>query len=152
MKRLFAVCAMLCLPLAAIAAENYTMLFKTQGSFKDVRDSVAMAIEGKGLLITHSNHIADMLERTGKDLGTSKRVYDFGEQMEFCSATVSRVMMEADPHAIVMCPYSVSVYKLPNDANIYVAFRKTPTSKNPALKKALADVEKLLTEIVKDAL
>ena len=152
MKRLFAVCAMLCLPLAAIAAENYTMLFKTHGSFQNVRDSVAMAIEGKGLLITHSNHIAEMLTRTGKDLGASKQVYDFGEQMEFCSAAVSRVMLEADPHAIVLCPYSVSVYKLPNDANIYVAFRKTPTSKNPALKKALADVEKLLTEIVKDAL
>ncbi|NDP47317.1 MAG: DUF302 domain-containing protein [Sulfuriferula multivorans] len=152
MKRLIAVCAMLCLPLSAIAAENYTMLFKTHGTFQNVRDSVAMAIEGKGLLITHSNHIAEMLARTGKDLGASKQVYDFGEQMEFCSATVSRVMMEADPHAMVLCPYSVSVYKLPNDEHIYVAFRKPPTSKNPALKKALADVEKLLTEIVKDAL
>ena len=152
MKRLFAVCVMLCLPLAAIAAENYTMLFKTHGSFQNVRDSVAMAIEGKGLLITHSNHIAEMLARTGKDLGASKQVYDFGEQMEFCSATVSRAMMEADPHAIVLCTYSVSVYKLPNDEHIYVAFRKPPTSKNPALKKALADVNKLLTEIVKDAL
>lgn len=152
MKRLLAACAMLCLPLFATAAENYTVLFKTQGAFQDVRDSVAMAIEGKGLLITHSNHIADMLARTGKDLGTSKQVYEFGEQMEFCSATVSRIMMEADPHAIVLCPYSIAVYKIPNDAHIYVAFRKPPTSKNPALKKALADVEKLLTGIVKDAL
>lgn len=152
MKRLLAIFAMLCLPLSATAAEAYTALFQTHGKFQDVRDSVAMAIEGKGLLITHSNHIADMLERTGKDLGASKRVYEFGEQMEFCSATVSRVMMEADPHAMVLCPYSVSVYKLPKDEHIYVAFRKPPTSKNPALKKALADVEKLLTEIVKDAL
>ena len=152
MKRLLAACAMLCLPLFATAAENYTALFKTHGAFQDVRDSVAMAIEGKGLLITHSNHIADMLERTGKDLGASKRVYEFGEQMEFCSATVSRTMMEADPHAIVLCPYSIAIYKIPNDKHIYVAFRKPPSSRNPALKKALADVEKLLTEIIKDAL
>ncbi|MHB1052893.1 MAG: DUF302 domain-containing protein [Thiobacillus sp.] len=152
MKRLLAACAMLCLPLFATAAENYTVLFKTQGAFQDVRDSVAMAIESKGLLITHSNHIADMLARTGKDLGAGKQVYEFGEQMEFCSATVSRIMMEADPHAIVLCPYSIAVYKIPNDKHIYVAFRKPPTSKNPARKKALADVEKLLTEIVKDAL
>ena len=152
MKPLLALCAMLWLPLSAMAAENYTVLFKTQGTFQEVRDSVAISIEGKGLLITHSNHIADMLERTGKDLGKTRQVYEFGEQMEFCSATVSRVMMEADPHAIVLCPYSIAVYKIPNDKHIYVAFRKPPTSKNPALKKALADVEKLLIEIVKDAL
>lgn len=152
MKHLLAVCAMLCFSVPAWAAESYTVLFKTQGTFQEVRDSVAMAIEGKGLKITHSNHIAEMLERTGKDLGATRQVYEFAEQMEFCSATVSRVMMEADPHAIALCPYSVSVYKIPNDKRIYVAFRKPPTSRNPALKKALADVEKLLTEIVKDAL
>ena len=61
MKRLLAACAMLCLPLFATAAENYTALFKTHGAFQDVRDSVAMAIEGKGLLITHSNHIAAVM-------------------------------------------------------------------------------------------
>lgn len=152
MKPLLALCAMLWLPLSAMAAEGYTVLFKTQGTFQDVRDSVAMSIEGKGLLITHSNHIADMLERTGKDLGTTRQVYEYGEQMEFCSATVSRKMMEVDPHAMVLCPYSVSVYKIPNDPTIYVAYRKMPSTKNPALKKALADVEKLLAEIIKDAL
>lgn len=152
MKSVLILFAMLCLPFSSMAAEPYTALFKTHGKFQDVRDAVAMAIEGKGLKITHSNFIADMLERTGKDLGTSKRVYEFGEQMEFCSATVSRVMMEADPHAMVLCPYSISVYKMPKDDHIYVAFRKPPSSKNPALKKALAEVEKLLTEIVKDAI
>ena len=152
MKAFLTLCAMLCLPFSAMAADTFTVKFKTQGTFKDVRDMVALAIEGKGLKITHSNHIADMLERTGKDLGATRQVYEFAEQMEFCSATFSRAMMEADPHAIVLCPYSVSVYKIPNDKNIYVAFRKPPASKNPALKKALAEVETLLTEIVKDAL
>ena len=152
MKSVLVLFAMLCLPFSATAAESYTVLFQAHGKFQDVRDSVAMAIEGKGLKITHSNYIADMLERTGKDLGATKQIYEFGEQMEFCSATVSRVMMEADPHAMVLCPYSISVYKMPKDEHIYVAFRKPPSSKNPALKKAMAEVEKLLTEIVKDAI
>lgn len=152
MKKFLAICAMLCLPFSALAGGAYNVLFKTHGNFQDVRDSVAMAIEGKGLKITHSNHIADMLERTGKDLGMTKQVYEFGEQMEFCSATVSRVMMEADPHAIVLCPYSIAIYKIPNDKHIYVSFRKPPATNNPALKKAMAEVEKLLTEIIKDAL
>lgn len=152
MKKLLALCALLCLPLSALAAEGYNVLFKTQGDFQSVRDSVQSAIEGKGLVINHTNLIAGMLERTGKDLGATKQIYTNGEQFEFCSATISRAMMEADPHAIVMCPYIVSVYTLPGDKNVYVAYRKPAASKNPALKKSLADVEKLLTEIIKDAL
>jgi len=152
MKPFLALCAMLCLPLSVMAAESYTVLFKTQGDFQFVRDAVESAIEGKGLKINHTNKIAEMLERTGKDLGATKQVYVNGEQFEFCSATISRQMMEADPHAMVMCPYVVSVYTVPNDKNVYIAYRKTATSKNPALKKALASVEKLLTEIIKDAM
>lgn len=152
MKKILAVCAMLCLPFSSLAAEGYTVLFKTQGEFQTVRDSVESAIEGKGLVINHTNKIAEMLERTGKDLGATKQVYTNGEQFEFCSATISRRMMEADPHAMVMCPYIVSVYTIPNDKNVYIAYRKPAPTRNPALKKSLAEVEKLLNEIIKDAM
>ena len=124
MKKLLALLALLCLPLSTLAAEGYSVVFKTQGDFQFVRDSVQAAIEGKGLVINHTNLIAGMLERTGKDLGATKQVYTHGEQFEFCSATISRAMMEADPHAIVMCPYIVSVYAMPGDKTIYLAYRK----------------------------
>lgn len=152
MKTLWAVVALFWLSLPLQAAEPYTVLFKAQGSFADVREAVQSSIEGKGLKINHTNQIAGMLERTGKDLGATKQVYEQGEQFEFCSAAISRRMMEADPHAIVMCPYIVSVYTIPGDKTVYVAYRKPAASKNPALKKALAEVEKLLTEIIRDAL
>lgn len=152
MKKLLALCALLCLPLTAQAAESYTVLFKAQGSYQDIRDNLQMAIEGKGLKITNTNHIADMLERTGKDIGETRKVYENAEQFEFCSATISRHMMEADPHSIVMCPYSVVVYTLPNDKTVYLAYRKPAATKNPALKKQLAELEKLLTDIIKDAM
>ncbi|MHB1143815.1 MAG: DUF302 domain-containing protein [Thiobacillus sp.] len=152
MKKMLAACAMLCLPLTALAAEGYTVLFKTQGTFQDVRDSLQFSIEGKGLKITNTNHIAEMLERTGKDIGATKVVYGNAEQFEFCSATVSRHMMEADPHAIVMCPYSVMVYTIPNDKNVYLAYRKPAATRNKALKKSLVELEKLLTGIIKDAM
>lgn len=135
---------------AATNAPN--VLFKTQGKFQDVRDAVVMAIEGKGLKITNTNHIATMLDRTGQDLGLKTKIYEHAEQMEFCSAIVSRDMMKADPHAIVMCPYNIAVYQIPNDKTIYIAFRKPPASKNPALQKALTDVENLLRDIIKDAI
>jgi uncharacterized protein (DUF302 family) len=143
---------MLCLPLPALAAEAYTVLFKTQGTFQEVRDNLQMAIEGKGLKITHSNMIADMLDRTGKDIGETRQVYGNAEQFEFCSATLSRSMMEADPHAIVMCPYSVVVYTIPNDKAVYLAYRKPAATGNPALKKRLAELEALLSGIIKDAM
>jgi uncharacterized protein (DUF302 family) len=152
MKKLLALCALLCLPLTAQAVESYTVLFKAQGSYQDIRDNLQMAIEGKGLKITNTNHIADMLERTGKDIGETRKVYENAEQFEFCSATISRHMMEADPHSIVMCPYSVVVYTLPNDKTVYLAYRKPAATKNPALKKQLAELEKLLTDIIKDAM
>ena len=152
MKKLLAACAMLCLPLTALAAEAYTVLFKTQGTFQEVRDLLQFSIEGKGLKITNTNHIAEMLERTGKDIGATKVVYGNAEQFEFCSATVSRHMMEADPHAIVMCPYSVMVYTIPNDKNVYLAYRKPAATRNKALKKSLVELEKLLTGIIKDAM
>lgn len=152
MKKILALCALLCLPLSTLAAESYVVLFKTQGAYQDVRDSLEAAIEGKGLKVNHSNKIAAMLDRTGKDLGASKRVYEEAEQLEFCSATLSRQMMEADPHAIVMCPYIVAVYTVPNDKHVYLAYRKPPATRNPELKKALAGVEKMLTEIIQDAM
>jgi uncharacterized protein (DUF302 family) len=152
MKKLLVVCAMLSLPLTAQAAESYTALFKAQGEFQDVRDMLQIAIEGKGLKITNTNQIAGMLDRTGKDIGETRKVYENAEQFEFCSATISRQMMEADPHSIVMCPYSVVVYTIPNDKTVYLAYRKPADTKNPALKKTLVELEKLLTDIIKDAM
>ena len=152
MKKFLAVCAIACMPLSAMAADAYTVLFKTQGTFQDVRDSLQFAIEGKGLKINHTNKIAEMLARTGPEIGATKQVYVDGEQFEFCSATISRKMMEADPNAMVMCPYIVSVYTVPNDKSVYIAYRKPGPTKNPALKKALADDEKLLRDIVSQAM
>ncbi|MHB0974628.1 MAG: DUF302 domain-containing protein [Thiobacillus sp.] len=152
MKKILAAFALLCLPLSAMASEGYTVLFKTQGTFQDVRDSLQFAIEGRGLKINHTNKIAEMLARTGPEVGATKQVYVDGEQFEFCSATISRQMMEADPHAMVMCPYIVSVYTIPNDKNVYIAYRKPGPTRNPKLKKALGDVEKLLTGIIKEVM
>jgi uncharacterized protein (DUF302 family) len=152
MKKIFMLALLAFAPLMVFAAENYTVVFKAQGSFEDVRDSVRMAIESEGLKINNENHIAEMLDRTGKDLGATKKVYEGGEQFEFCSARISRAMMEADPHAIALCPYIISVYTIPGDKTVYVSYRKPMTTKNKKLNKVLADIEKLLTGIIKEAI
>ena len=74
-----------------------------KGAYEDVRDAVAAAIEGKGLVIDGVAHVGDMLERTAKDVGATRRLYGKAEVFEFCSARISREMMEADPHHIAFC-------------------------------------------------
>jgi uncharacterized protein (DUF302 family) len=151
-KKFIVLCALLGLPFSALAAEDYVVVIKTQGAYQDVRDSLEMAIEGQGLKITNINKIGAMLERTGRDIGETRQVYENAEQFEFCSATISRHMMEAEPHSIVMCPYSVVVYTIPNDKAVYLVYRKPPATKNPALKKTLVELEKLLNDIIKDTM
>ena len=150
MNKLFALLILFSLSGAGMAAENYAAIFKTHGSFSDVRLQVQMAIEGKGLKINSNGKISEMLDRTGKDIGATRQVYVHAEQFEFCNARISRMTMEADPHAIAMCPYIISVYQIPNDKHIYIAYRKPVATKNPALKKALAEFEKMLTEIIEE--
>jgi uncharacterized protein (DUF302 family) len=122
-----------------------------QGSFADVRDAVEMAITGRGFVINNVSHVGEMLERTGKDLGGGKQVFLHAESLEFCSATVSRKMMEADPDNIVFCPYIISIYVLPQKPNeVRVAYRKTQLVGTPASRKSLQAVNDLLSEIIKE--
>jgi uncharacterized protein (DUF302 family) len=152
MKKLFLLALLALSTSAALAAEAYTVVLKAKGDYASVRDSVQMAIESQGLKINSVNHIADMLDRTGKDLGATRKVYEGAEQFEFCSARISRDMMEADPHAIVMCPYIISVYTIPGDKTVYVSYRKPVQTRNPKLGKVLIEIEKLLTKIIKEAI
>ncbi len=152
MKKPFMFVMLALMPGLAAAAENYVAIYKTQGSYADVRDFVRIGIESEGLVINSVGHIADMLERTGKDVGSTRQVYEGGEQFEFCSSTLSRAMMEADPHAIALCPFIISVYKMPGDKTVYVSYRKPAQTRNPKLRKVLVDIEKLQVKIIKGAI
>jgi len=115
---------------------------KAKGGFGEVKDSVVLAIQAKGFKIDYTAHIGNMLERTGKDVGSTKRVYGNAEALQFCSAVVSRKMMEASASNIAYCPYVIAIYTLPDDPKtVYVVYRK-----------GLPEVDALLAGIVKEAL
>ena len=137
----------------AFAAGDHMVVFTKVGSFDDVREAVDMAITGRGLVVNNVSHVGEMLERTGKDLGDSKQIFVKAEALEFCSAVVSRKMMEADPNNIVFCPYVISIYVVPEKPNeVRVAYRKPQIVGSPASQKALKTVDELLSGIVKEAL
>lgn len=122
--------------------------FEARGRFDDIKDSVVSAIEGRGLVVSAISQVGDMLERTGHDLGANRRIYDKAVVLEFCSASVSRRMLEADPHQLVYCPYAIAVYNLPDTpGKVFVAYRR-----HPADRPVLAEVDSLLKGIVADAL
>lgn len=53
-----------------------------------------------GLVINTTAPVGAMLEHTGKDEGSDKKkTFENAEVIEFCSAKVSRAVMEADPRA-----------------------------------------------------
>ncbi len=137
----------------ALAAGDYMAVFTKTGSFDDVREAVEMAITDRGMVINNVSHVGEMLERTGKDLGETKQIFIKAEVLEFCSAVVSRKMMEADPDNIVFCPYVISVYVVPEKpGEVRVAYRKPRIAGSPASQESLKAVEDLLSGIVKDAL
>lgn len=106
-------------------AEEWQYRKQLNGNFAEVRDAITMAIENRGLVVNYVSHIADMLNRTGNDIGASKTVFEQAEIIEFCSASLSRRMMEADPHNIVLCPFALSVYSLPGEAGkVWISYRQ----------------------------
>lgn len=141
-------------PVPALAGADHLYVQTKAARYEDVRDDVVNAIEGRGIRINHHNYIAEMLARTGKDLGATHQVYVQGEQVEFCKSNLSRAQMEADPANMVFCPYIISIYTVPEKPGVvHVAYRIPFAPKaNAATHKALQDVDALLRGIVSEAL
>ncbi|MEL6169724.1 MAG: DUF302 domain-containing protein [Pseudomonadota bacterium] len=112
------------------------------GSFDDATFAVESAIVGQGLVIDYVSHVGDMLNRTGADVGSDTMLYKNADIFVFCSAVVSRAVMEADPTNIVHCPYGIVVSE--TDTGVTVGYRDYPAG-------PMDQVEALLAEIVAEA-
>ncbi len=135
------------------AATPGIVIYSTQAPFDEVKERVVMAIENRGMVLNYTAHVGDMLARTGKDLGRERQVYAHAEVVEFCSAKLSRGTMEADPRNIVFCPYTIAIYALPKDpGKVYLSYRKPVAIGSGPSIKSLREVEKLLGDIVREAL
>ena len=143
---------------AAVAADKVKetpdqILYVTEGTFDDVKENVDLAITGQGLVVNNIATVGEMLETTGRDLGATRQVYVHGDVFEFCSATLSREMLEADQFNLVFCPYTIQVFEIPEQpGRIFVGYRRPAISGNEASRAALQKVEALLETIVGDAL
>ncbi|MDO5658505.1 MAG: DUF302 domain-containing protein [Paracoccus sp. (in: a-proteobacteria)] len=138
---LFSAALAITIPFAAHSAS-----YETQDSYDDAVFSVREAIIGKGLVIDDEAHIGDMLARTRADVGSEVELFTGAKAFGFCSATVSRQVIEADITNVQFCPYHIYVYEAAAaPGTVHVGFPDYPG-------ETMAPVRELLDEIVREAL
>lgn len=144
MKPLLASLLLTLMASAASAADVIT--YDTDQSFDDVVFGLESAITDAGLVIDAISHTGDMLERTRADVGSDVTLFVAADVYSFCSAQISREVMEADPMNIVFCPYDIFVMVRPETPEVTtIGFRTYPDG---AMKK----VEALLDGIARAAI
>ncbi|MFN3823874.1 MAG: DUF302 domain-containing protein [Pseudorhodobacter sp.] len=141
MFRSAALCALLAAT-PALAGDFVT--YDTDLSFEDAAFAVENAIIGAGLVIDSTSHVGDMLERTKADVGAERTIFAAADVFQFCSALVSREVMEADPANLRFCPYGLYVWQMPGS--------ETATVGHNSYEGSMAPVQALLSGIVKVAL
>lgn len=118
--------------------------YRVDAGFEDMVLDIRLAIEGRGFVIDSVSHIGDMLNRTAEDVGAEVKVFDHAQVIQFCSATVSRKVMEVDAMNIAFCPYGIFVFQPAGAEDITVGYRRFPDG-------AMQEVDALLDAIVREA-
>lgn len=127
----------------AVAGEGQTF-YAAEGDFDDVAFAVESAITDRGLVIDYVSHVGEMLARTGADVGSDVALYDRADVYLFCSAVLSRRVMEADAGNIAHCPYGIVVRDMPGEGGVEVGYRHYPAG-------PMQEVEALLDAIAREA-
>ena len=137
---------------AAMVTTDVSNEFVVAGQYEDVRYDLEDAIISRGLSVDHVSHVATMLERTAGVVAGAKKIYLNGEQIQFCSAVLSRHSMQADPANIVFCPYQIYLYESADEpGKVHMGFRRLDEIGSAQSKEAIRAVNNLLTEIITEA-
>ncbi len=143
MNRNIAAALVLALSITQPALAADAVVHPYPGTFDDATFAVESAIVNRGLVVDHVSHVGEMLDRTRADVGGEARLFEAADMFLFCSAVVSRQVMEADPMNLVHCPYGIAVAQ-DGDA-VMILYRDYPDGPMDA-------VEALLASIVAEAL
>ena len=128
-----------------VSAES-VVTYETNETFDDVIFGLESAIVDEGLVIDSISHTGAMLERTRKDVGSGVTLFTHADIYSFCSANLSRKVMEADPMNIMFCPYDIFVFVQPDrpDSTV-IGFKGFPEG-------PMQDIQALLDGIARAAI
>ena len=136
---------------SANAAEAPVRVYAVKNSFASTKEEVVDAIIKRGLVVDYTAHVGAMLARTAKDVGATKTIYGDAQSVQFCSATLSRRTMEADPANIAFCPHVIFIYALPGSPEVtYVGYRPLSRPGSRQSTAAINAVNALLDGIVRE--
>ncbi|HFQ81896.1 MAG TPA: DUF302 domain-containing protein [Desulfobacterales bacterium] len=134
------------------AARPPVIIKSVLADYDQVWADLTAALNNRGLVISSVSHVGEMLIRTGKALGQTKPIFVRARVMEFCSAVISRKMMEDNPHYIAFCPYQIMVYTLPAEpGRVYLSYRRLYWGKVKN-RQSLQRVENLLSTMIKETI
>ena len=135
------------LGLAAQTATAQEMVtYTTDQSFGDVAFGLESAILDRGLVIDSVSHVGEMLERTRADVGSDVKLFKEADAYSFCSATLSREVMEADPMNIAYCPYDIFIAERADaEGEVIIGYRSFPEGE-------MQKIQDLLDGIVRAAI
>ena len=125
-----------------VSAGDQSVTYSFDGSFEDAAFAVESAIVGRGLVIDYVSHTGEMLARTAADVGSDVELFVEADIFLFCSAQVSREVMEADPMNIAHCPYGIFVAEM--EGKVMIGYRNLPDG-------PMQEVQALLDEIAREA-
>ena len=129
---------------SGLAAAQDATTYPFDGSFEDATFAVEDAIISRGLVIDYRSHVGEMLARTGADVGSDVKIFDAADVFLFCSAVLSRKMMEADPLNVAQCPYSVFV--MDREGQVSVGYRHMPDGPMQEVQSFLDEIAREVTE------
>lgn len=130
---------------ASPALADQSVTYTTGDSFDDVVFALENAIVGQGLVIDSVSHTGDMLERTKGDVGSDVTIFTKADIFSFCSAALSRKVMEADFMNVIYCPYDIFVFTRPDAPDeTVVGYRSFPEG-------PMKEIEQLLDIIAREA-
>ncbi|WP_323763895.1 DUF302 domain-containing protein [Marinovum sp.] len=132
----------LILAAGAACAEEPVIVHPYDGNHADALFSLENAIINQGLVVDYHSQVGEMLARTREDVGGAQ-IFEAADVLLFCSATVSRQVMEADPLNVAYCPYGIFVTE--REGQVEIGYRSYPEGPMDA-------VEELLGAIVEEAL
>jgi uncharacterized protein (DUF302 family) len=114
--------------------------FETGLTYDDVTFGLESAITDRGFVVDHISHVGEMLERTRADVGSDVVLFQQADVYSFCSAKLSRQVMEADPMNITFCPYNIFVAQRPGEDKVTVGFRTFPAGEMQVIQNLLSEI------------
>ena len=124
------------------------LVYQAEMDYEDAKLNLIDAIEAQGMVISSTSHAQTMLDRTAESVNGKGNIFDKAEIIQFCKVDLSHKLVSANPHNLVLCPYSIAIYSLKTKPELIYFSYRTPYLDEPVAK----DIQKLLDQLILEAI